>query len=422
MHTYALGVAKDLLEYWISKEHENCPYFLTETDIEILNKRIQQIQIPHSDASRLPREISVKSLSQFKAYEFQSWLIHYGCIVLKGLLPKQYLLNFKKLCLGLKLLWKPNLTFEIAMRAHRYIVDFLREAKQLYGCKLLTIKFHSLLHATTNVLDYGPLREFSCMHGEHLNGSLIRQLFGTHNFLNQVVNRFTYITMLNVIAECVLDGRGRRLRGTKAGELLEKFGVFDKGETKLWKEAKGEYSGKLFYKVSHHHVIELQNDIYCQLEKLISPQKLNTLKILKLDKIKLGTRSFNIKEVDNNRRSSSFCTYQHKGQTFVGQIRGLLHCIEPYKFFAILHMICPTKNNKNYYKVTNDSNTFHVIPILDILDQMMVVKIDQSTYLSEIQGITFCLDPHPDDSNYPLTREQKELEEFFFEQMDIWIK
>jgi hypothetical protein len=63
MHTYALGVAKDLLEYWISKENENYPYFLTETDIEILNKRIQQIQIPHSDASRLPREITVKSFN-----------------------------------------------------------------------------------------------------------------------------------------------------------------------------------------------------------------------------------------------------------------------------------------------------------------------------------------------------------------------
>jgi hypothetical protein len=102
-----------------------------------------------------------------------------------------YLKHFEKLCVGLKLLWKKNLTKTLVVRAHRFLRNFLEETKLLYGDRFLTVKFHSLLHATCSALDFGQLGQFSCIHAENINGHLTCQLFVTHNFVTQLVNRFT---------------------------------------------------------------------------------------------------------------------------------------------------------------------------------------------------------------------------------------
>lgn len=103
----------------------------------------------------------------------------------------RYLKHFEKLCIGLKLLWKKNLTKTLAIRSYRFLKDFVEETKQLYGDRFCTIKFHSLLHGTCSALDFGELGQFSCIYGENINGFLTRQLFGTHSFETQLVNRFT---------------------------------------------------------------------------------------------------------------------------------------------------------------------------------------------------------------------------------------
>lgn len=87
MHTIALSVVLDLLNLWTSKDNENEPYYLSATIISLINSRINRIQIPNSDSSRLPR--SLDELNKWKAYELQSFALHYGVLVLKGILLYQ---------------------------------------------------------------------------------------------------------------------------------------------------------------------------------------------------------------------------------------------------------------------------------------------------------------------------------------------
>jgi hypothetical protein len=82
MHSYCLGVVSDLLHAWTSPENENEAFYISPQDVERIDKRISKIKVPHSDKSRLPR--SLLEINDWKAYEFQSFLLHYGCIVLRG--------------------------------------------------------------------------------------------------------------------------------------------------------------------------------------------------------------------------------------------------------------------------------------------------------------------------------------------------
>jgi hypothetical protein len=154
-----------------------------------------------------------------------------------------YLKHFEKLCFGLKLLWKKNLTKSLAVRANRFLREFVKETKQLYGNRFLTIKFHSLLHATCSVLDFGPLGQISCIQAENVNGFLTRQLFGTRNFITQLINRFTVFTMLKTMFYgCVRDSKGRDVKETIVGKLLKKFGFMDDTDSAHWKQGKDQYA------------------------------------------------------------------------------------------------------------------------------------------------------------------------------------
>jgi len=83
MHTYCLGVALDLIKEWISHENEDEVFYIPPNDVKRINRRIQNIRIPHSECSRLPRDID--EYRSWKGYEFQSFILHYGFIVLKGI-------------------------------------------------------------------------------------------------------------------------------------------------------------------------------------------------------------------------------------------------------------------------------------------------------------------------------------------------
>jgi hypothetical protein len=83
MHTYCLGVAFDLIREWISSDNEDQPFYLNEIDIERINNRIKNIKMPHSESSRLPRNLN--EYKDWKGYEFQSFILHFGIIVLKGI-------------------------------------------------------------------------------------------------------------------------------------------------------------------------------------------------------------------------------------------------------------------------------------------------------------------------------------------------
>lgn len=84
--------------------------------------------------------------------------------------------------------------------------------------------------------------EISCIEGENINGHVTRQLFSTHNFATQIINRFTIYTMLRTLVQCIRDSSGKLLTETFSGKLLEKLGFIEKTDSKYWKSGTSEYS------------------------------------------------------------------------------------------------------------------------------------------------------------------------------------
>ena len=83
--------------------------------------------------------------------------------------------------------------------------------------------------------------------------------------------------------------------------------------------------------------------------------------------------------------------------------------------------ICKTKSDTLYYNVTHSTQKFHVIEVLDVLDQMVVCPIGNNVFAAEYEGLTFTVSPHPDDTKYPLDQENEELNDFIQDQVRTWL-
>jgi hypothetical protein len=323
--------------------------------------------------------------------------------------------------MGLKLLWKKNLTKTEAIRAHRFLKGFVKDTKRLYGSNYLTIKFHSLLHTTCAILDFGRLAEFSCIHAENVNGFLSRQVFGTHNFLKQLIDRFTVFTMLKTIFQCIRDASGNLLENTIIGKLLEKFGIFQKNESKYWKKGNNQYKN-ISFKLVNKEPISIPRFLNDKVKKILNPLTLEDCEnIYNLKEIKINGKSFYIKERDTMHRSSSYITYKYKGKSRVGRIYAIWFFFEINKILLLMKYICKTKSDTLYYNVTHSTQKFHVIEVLDVLDQMVVCPIGNNVFAAEYEGLTFTVSPHPDDTKYPLDQENEELNDFIQDQVRTWL-
>lgn len=59
----------------------------------------------------------------------------------------------------------------------------------------------------------------------------------------KAINRFNIFTMLKSLFHgCVRDNKGRDVKNTIIGKLLQKFGFLDKEDFKHWKNGEGRYS------------------------------------------------------------------------------------------------------------------------------------------------------------------------------------
>src|SRR5690606_17145860 len=126
----------------------------------------------------------------------------YFSIVMRGILPERYFLHFQLLVTSVRILSrKCKNTQSLVTCAQYYINEFLSKGIELYEESIMTMKLHSLLHLTECVLDFGPLPEFSAFRPEHFNGLLTRQVHGTKNFLQQVLQRFTTFTLFHNMIE-----------------------------------------------------------------------------------------------------------------------------------------------------------------------------------------------------------------------------
>lgn len=91
MHCVLEGVIKSLLKLWYSSSLETEPFNVSDR-VQGVDKRLSQIK-PPNDITRCPRKIE-NEMQHWKASEFRSFLLFYGPIVLRGILPEEHYTHF----------------------------------------------------------------------------------------------------------------------------------------------------------------------------------------------------------------------------------------------------------------------------------------------------------------------------------------
>lgn len=412
MHTVYLGIVKSFMKIWFSKKNCKEPYSLY-SKLDVINQRISRVKYPHSEESRLPKEIS-DNLKKWKAHEFKLFLFCFSAIM-KGLLPQIYIDHFELLITAMRILSRRmNNTSQLVIRANHYITHFISRGINLYGEKIATIKLHSLLHITTCVLDYGPLCEFSAFRPEHFNGVLSRQIHGTRNFEKQVIQRFTTYTVFHNMLQAVRDAFGKPIISDSfLGMIFTKCGALknDSKESKMWKIAANPYNNVLFKnKIEKLYMENCTMSMKSQIQKICADAGLSTLPpiIYKFEKIKINGRSFFTQNYDSKRKSSCFLSYLYDEKIYIGKVNFFLYIQEVNKLLANITRVAIYKNGVNTYKVENVL-AYDLIDVLNIKDQMVTYENYVSEYFGDFYQVDECTEPNCCDNSQEYDDEQLEF-------------
>lgn len=191
MHTVCLGVVKRLLTLWFSQEYKSDPWFIGNRVSEV-DQRLMKICPPNS-LTRTPRPIK-EHRKHFKASELKMWLLHYGPVCVKNVLPNAYYHHFLYLNKGIYLLLSSSISQKDLDDSAKCLQSFCVLTRELYGERFMTINFHLLLHTVESVRHLGPLWSSSCFSFEDYNRHLINSFHGTQHIHTQILNAVTFLS------------------------------------------------------------------------------------------------------------------------------------------------------------------------------------------------------------------------------------
>lgn len=80
-----------LLKLWLNTENHDKPYYLSAKKRKLIDEILTKIAPPDT-IPRIPR--SLAEILFWKVYELRNFLLYYGPIVLKNLLPSKFYNNF----------------------------------------------------------------------------------------------------------------------------------------------------------------------------------------------------------------------------------------------------------------------------------------------------------------------------------------
>lgn len=186
MHLVCLGIMKKLLVTWTKGRKSNK---LSVKQRDIISKRMRFYRkfVPKNFA-RKPR--GLEDLSYWKAREYRSFLLYWGPVCLRGVLPEEKYEHFLKFHTAIYILISPSANYTTWVDyADTLIRDFVSMVPRLYGKEFLVYNMHSLMHLCQDVKLHGQLDNFSAFDFESYMQNLKRMLRSKSNHISQVINR-----------------------------------------------------------------------------------------------------------------------------------------------------------------------------------------------------------------------------------------
>ncbi|KAL1448276.1 hypothetical protein WDU94_013978 [Cyamophila willieti] len=192
LHVVCLGVVRTMMKTWLGPAH---PCKLPASVVSHISSMLLNMQscIP-VEFNRKPR--SLGDLNRWKATEYRQFLLYTGPVILKVAFKhlsnyKQMYDHFMTLSVAIYLLVSPKFSSSprFTTYASNLLIKFINETKNLYGPLILTHNFHSLIHLSADVTNFGSLDNFSSFKYENFLQFFKKHIRKADKPLSQIVNR-----------------------------------------------------------------------------------------------------------------------------------------------------------------------------------------------------------------------------------------
>ena len=192
MHCVLLGCMKKILGIWLKGPLKS--RLSANQKVLLSDLLVAMRDCISNDFARMPR--SLDEMEYYKATEYRTFLLYTGCIVLKGVLKKEYYRNFLLLCVAIRLLLVP--TEQNVNSAEQLLEQFVEQFGRLYGPHNLVYNVHCLTHLAANVREHGSLEDFSAFPYENFLHSVKQLIRGSKHVMQQAISRIAEIEALSI--------------------------------------------------------------------------------------------------------------------------------------------------------------------------------------------------------------------------------
>ena len=220
MHSCLLGVTELYMKIILTNAKEEY-YVGSPEKIDIIDKRLLAIR-PPTCIAKIAR--SIKERNMWKASEWQSWLLFYALICLRGILKKKYLSNLALFVTAINILLHDSITPAMLEDARILLIKFVSNFQNLYGKEYMHYNVHLLLHLTESVKNWGPLFFASTFPFETENKFLLLLKHCNYQIVQQIVQRLLTYKQVPVLQNsCIISDRIRKCCDNLKDNRLKKF-------------------------------------------------------------------------------------------------------------------------------------------------------------------------------------------------------
>lgn len=204
MHCVLLGVTRQITDLWLTEAGEF--YKGTRTSLlALLNERLCSIRMPQC-VNKQPRSLHARG--NWKASEWQHWLLHYSVPCISGVLEDEYVEHWGLLVAGVYLLLKDSITDSDVEQSSKLLAQFVVRLQFLYEESQMTYNVHQLLHLAKSAHLFGPLWAHSCFSFESNMGRLLKLVTSSNGVALQIATRLllhsSFVSLRAVASERAL--------------------------------------------------------------------------------------------------------------------------------------------------------------------------------------------------------------------------
>lgn len=189
MHSVCIGVLKQSFAAWLDPINRSKPFYIRKK-LKIINEKLELIKVPKT-INRRPGKI--EHFKTWKAHEYRNFLLYFGPIVLKNVLPMPYYQHFLLLSYSIYTFLQNEISKEEFSAASFQILEYVDKFEILYKLESMNHNIHLASHIPNCVLANGPLWAYSAFNMENKNSQINRVIKGTKNIIQESANKYCII-------------------------------------------------------------------------------------------------------------------------------------------------------------------------------------------------------------------------------------